>query len=327
MVKTSSPPAYDFVHKRAMEYNWCMCMFFSVDLSGATAYKASIREYHPFELRDTIWSEAFSKFYTEFPKKFFERYVVAKTKAYDDYGLHQPVTWKYIGDEILFYSSVLCQRHLVDHIKRFHETLIEYNNDYLEKHDQFLRCKGTSWLVGFPVNNRIILIHENVGEKQQPLPRIDFLGPSVDTGFRLTKFASPQKLALSFELAWMLADYYSSNPSDNDSGWMRFYFDGKYELKGVNNSRPYPVFWLDMEYKKKSNGKESLADFEDTWLQREHKTHCDPNDVVKYCEKFQGNELAIIRPFISGDINGNFNRIPDDFDARRKIIQKFYTTK
>jgi len=324
MAKSVQLSTYDIVKEHALHSKWCMCMFFSVDLAGATAYKAAMRESHTDQKRDTRWCEAFHTFYKVFPKILFEKYVERKTKEDDIHPLCQPVTWKYVGDEILFYAPVSCHRHLVDHITYFHETLKKYSNDYLDEHDQLLRCKGTSWLAGFPVNNRIILIDDSTGAKtKQPPSRIDFLGSSIDTGFRLTKFATPQKLVVSFELAWMLADYYVSMQSDNNSGWMRFHFDGRYELKGVNNSRPYPVFWLDMDYKKTS-GESSLAGLEDVWLKT---VQCDTSQVVTYCEEYQDKEQVIIRPFIAGDIGGRFEQRPIDFDARRERVEKFYTAK
>lgn len=81
----------------------------------------------------------------------------------------------------------------------------------------------------------------------------DFIGQSIDTGFRVGTEATARKLTLSVELAHMLSKVcvdLIAEPSllpTLDSRDFKFYFDGRVALKGVLGGIPYPVIWLDTE--------------------------------------------------------------------------------
>ena len=319
----SIPPqktAIDIVKTCADDLDWCMCMFFSVDIAGATAFKAAIREGNE-KNRDTKWCQEFEKFYVEFPRKFFRPYVNSVSNTEESSPVKKPVLWKFVGDEILFYVPILSYSDTVVHIKHFADALRAYNayligksgkaenngddNDYKKT----IRCKGTCWLAGFPLNNRIVLIP--IGDSQELI--IDFIGSSIDCGFRLTKFSTPRKLVVSFELIWILATAYKNSQSTL-AGWMNFWFEGKHELKGVNNSRPYPVFWVDLEYDADSN-------IEDKWLSSGEK--CRHQDIIPYCENFEQSEPGFIKPFISQNQSGEFNDIPQSFQDRKSVLKEY----
>ena len=71
---------------------------------------------------------------------------------------------------------------------------------------------------------------------------VDFLGPDIDTGFRLSHYSCHNKLAIDARLAWILYSNDSNAPNHN-----RMEKNSKivaYKvLKGVWNERPYPVIW------------------------------------------------------------------------------------
>ncbi|MBO9049533.1 hypothetical protein [Curtobacterium flaccumfaciens] len=69
----------------------------------------------------------------------------------------------------------------------------------------------------------------------------DYLGPSFDTGFRVSTLRSPRHFTLSLEVAWIIAQARTLKQSmDLALTWL-----GSHDLKGVWGSRPYPVYAVD----------------------------------------------------------------------------------
>ena len=70
----------------------------------------------------------------------------------------------------------------------------------------------------------------------------DFIGPQIDTGFRLKEFATPQKMIISVELAYMILKI---NQEGSESIINQLYYDGRKKLKGVDEKGGYPLFWTE----------------------------------------------------------------------------------
>jgi hypothetical protein len=64
----------------------------------------------------------------------------------------------------------------------------------------------------------------------------DYVGPMIDAGFRLGKFASPQKLVVSVELAYLLLN--AKDPYGHIS------YQSREVLKGVHPKSGYPIYWI-----------------------------------------------------------------------------------
>lgn len=81
----------------------------------------------------------------------------------------------------------------------------------------------------------------------------DFIGQSMDTGFRVGTAASARKLMLSVELAHMLSmecEKLDTGPYQKGAFPVRsftFHYEGRLNLKGVLDGTPYPLIWLDVE--------------------------------------------------------------------------------
>ena len=83
---------------------------------------------------------------------------------------------------------------------------------------------------------------------------VDYIGPSIDTGFRLSTLSSSRKFVVSLELAHILSLEQHLNeqrPRRQSTGAFsltkfEFRYDGRKNLKGVFNGAPYPVFWIDL---------------------------------------------------------------------------------
>ncbi|MDR2170641.1 MAG: hypothetical protein LBP59_10905 [Planctomycetaceae bacterium] len=298
------------VRKAEKDNNWCMCIFFSVDIEGSTAYKSETRKKH----NDIDWCDTFKTFYKNFPIQFLQQY-----SAIDDsttiYKPLYPVLWKYVGDEILFYAPLTDPRQTLEHIRAFYQTITNYN-DFLEKQKIKPRCKGTAWIAGFPVNNRIVLMPKSAtSTNQKNNDSIDFVGISIDCGFRLTKFATSHKLVISLDLLWMIAD----SLLKEQNTLLKFIeskikFAGYHDLKGVFSGKPYPVFWLSM--------------FNDKTIENQWENNaapCDCKSIVKFCNTIakRTKPSDFIKPFIENNKTNNFKSIPKNFEQQRNIIKSY----
>ncbi len=260
-------------------------LFFSVDLVGSTALKNR----HDSFGSKPYWVTLIKGFYTDFQ---------------DDFRKSEPelelriIPWKLLGDEILFFLEIVTQNDIKKSIKAFSNTLRNFKpklEDLVVKTLQGskhgypkINIKGTAWLAGFPNINTSFSL-----PMSKELPEvIDFLGPSMDTGFRLTRHATPNRLVVSIELAHMLADTDSKT---------KLYFDGEHELKGVLSGVPYPVFWIHVE-DNLSNSRMKLSG----------QKHRPPESVLKYVHEYVkriGDDKLLCLPYLTG--NDSYGKMPE----------------
>ena len=206
-----------------------LLLFMSVDIAGSTAYKNTrlLEQVQP-------WLRVFYEFYRELPTQLRKRYV---DKSSNGELFAAPSLWKAIGDELVFVSPVNDHRSVPLHLSNFRETVRAYRR-IVQEAEPKLDLKASAWLAGFPVYNSVILLprHDGDGPSEE-----DYIGPSIDTGFRLGKLAGPSRFMLSVELAYLL----SRMPAD-EVGDLAFYYDNGVELKGVLGGRPYPQIWTQL---------------------------------------------------------------------------------
>jgi len=189
-------------------------LFLSVDIVNSTALKQEFRE------RDGSWLEIARSFYTAFPS--FVLSALDALPVIDDAS--RPILWKAIGDELVFVSNVEKMEAVPALLRVLRAAVNQWNNDY---EDERVLVKGAAWLAGFPVMNSVI-----PGEAE------DYVGSSIDTGFRLCRFASPRHLVIGVEIAYVVARL-------EDPLVEELHFQGRHEIRGVLKGHPYPIFWLD----------------------------------------------------------------------------------
>ncbi|HAT50159.1 MAG: hypothetical protein HQL07_04790 [Nitrospirae bacterium] len=222
-----------------------------------------------------------------------------------------PEFFKGNGDEAIFQKelrhpaeSLYLLHALRDEISQ----LAIYKPGSQEKHLQY---KVSSWIASFPVPNRQIVLQQRQGkqapddaaflgsyilrnfdlveryyedrlETQRPGANLqhhqdigllmDYVGPGLDTGFRVSSLANSSRLTLSLELAQILAATHSYITKSHQQGVAKEYrnyirnrqhnelwsqipalellvdFDiflfGFQSLKGVLKGIPFPVFWI-----------------------------------------------------------------------------------
>jgi hypothetical protein len=247
-------------------------LFLSVGIIGSTAFKQSALN-NQFDDVAQPWLIPIAKFYREFDSNLF-----AEWRRYIKHGLPsgQPLSlWKAIGDELVYTKIIKNPREVIGTIQVWRNVVHKYRNIFYENNLP-LDLKTTAWLAGFPYTNAEIafsineprnfasaesedvsaidavyenlkLLNEYYGEGRGEKIILDFIGPSIDTGFRLASLSTRRKMVVSVDLAYMiaceiewwrqrdLADYFS----------LEFRYDGRHAFKGVMGGKLYPIFWID----------------------------------------------------------------------------------
>lgn len=198
-------------------------LFISIDMVGSTQFKAQCAG-------SSGWLDTFRTFFTHLPLMlegqlgfaFLER---DETPSVD--------IWKVMGDELLFTAEPESAEQLLMILRAVLSTMRLFEQQHYQKLP--LRLKGTAWLANFGEGNIQLDIPElTTGDGP---PHYDFIGPDLDLGFRVTKFARPASLALSLDLVEALLD-------SKDAQEVDLYMVGSEPLKGVMFGRPYPVIWM-----------------------------------------------------------------------------------
>lgn len=224
-------------------------IFFSFDMVGSTKLKTK-KENWPFCIS--------SFYYTVYTKL--------------QHKIPQIKEWKYLGDEILLYVSL---RDLSIDFDSRSSLLIEIPKivydvqsevaEIIQKDSRVpeLNVKSTVWIAGVQTiewepspldknyqNITATIDMEAKGGKENKTEngtknRHDFLGPDMDIGFRIAKFAFHHKVVLSADFAYLLYKI----PKKFKNGKIGYKIDAKlrivsYEiLKGVWEEQDYPIVW------------------------------------------------------------------------------------
>lgn len=226
-------------------------LFLSADLVGSTARKQSLG-------LSSKWTGDVLAFYQQFPYRFAHELklrVEAMAKKVDGFALAaQPMLWKAVGDELIYTMVVTTEHQVCAAVDAWMSAMRETEKTVLDKSRQDL--KGGAWIATFPlpdraiaipldhvtydpdiepeVVNRYLLDSADGGEVVSPI-LVDYIGPSIDIGFRITSLATPRRFTLSVEAAWAIA---VSRLNTLDS--TPVYFAGETELRGVWAGRGYP---------------------------------------------------------------------------------------
>jgi class 3 adenylate cyclase len=205
-------------------------LFLSVDIVGSTSFKQRDKD-----SQSQAWLNLFVSFFSEFPT------LLCSEVADCGMPLDSPRLWKSLGDELIFTVELKHRTQAAVYLKAFAATLRKaaqnWHTDVKDPARKELHLKGTAWLAGFPVGNVEIPLDTHVDAKHSD--GRDYIGPLIDTGFRLKEFATSRKLVISADLTYLIL-------SVGISG-MALFFDGEHTLKGVLRSKPYPIIWLDCE--------------------------------------------------------------------------------
>jgi len=218
-------------------------LFLSIDMVNSTAYK-ELEERWPFVIH---------RFYLSASEEI--RSICPRFQ-----------TWKYIGDEVVFWRHVRAEDDLPALVagvhgacERIRSALDRLGEQYPIRTRNVIGAKATMWIAAVEyvrndetltrtdtngINNRLIREHHistfgrdgGVGEAKN---LVDFIGPEIDIGFRISKFAHNRFLLVSASLGYLLL----RNDPDGTGMAARARVVGFEKLKGVWRERPYPIIW------------------------------------------------------------------------------------
>lgn len=195
-------------------------LFLSADVINSTKLK--------YTEERNVWINVFIDFFNDLTLGYSEQ-------LKDKFGKSiQPVVWKSLGDELIFIEHVEEINEIQKYIECFKEAISKLNDEKIKKKSKY-KIKATAWIAETPVTNAII-----PDSTTNKLPKnIDVIGPSMDIGFRISKYASSRKFIISAELAKCLCE--------DKKQKLKICIDGEEELKGVLNGIAYPILWIDMD--------------------------------------------------------------------------------
>lgn len=242
--------------------------------------------------------------------------------------------WKSNGDELLFTFEVTDPHQLVNVLILWKKAVQRYR-EHLQRSSE-LDVKATAWTAGFPLMNTEVVFEEAVNTKihqgssalarQAALRRLwhtkkngrkgltlDFIGPSIDTGFRLSQLSTAEQMTISLDLAYCIARHTSADVQEE----LRMYYAGARPLKGVLGGRAYPVFWVFMG----NDASLKLRRAEDALGPIKEVKH---GEVGNFCQLFYDEHTSfLIKPFIqrsNGDLA--FGDLGDEYEKAVKRLQE-----
>lgn len=208
-------------------------LFFSFDLVNSTQFKAA---------KPDAWPVVVTRFYELVTSELSTR-------------LTSAILWKYVGDEVLFYKRVTDRKDLHKALPATYDALhatIELLHKLYPETRELLSIKAAVWvavaefiqpadIAGAKLTGRNIIVPID----RSPTTRNrDFLGPDIDAGFRISRFALRRRLVVSAHLAWLL--YYERVECSGIEAQLRIV--GFESLKGVWEGRHYPIIWYEKDW-------------------------------------------------------------------------------
>jgi hypothetical protein len=322
-------------------------LFLSVDLIGSTNLKQISSHAHaPGSATDQAdlgdsWFRAIATFYSTIQREFSSQWTTISESELAGENHEFPELWKSNGDELIYVTEINSSWHCVVLICSWLRTLKRCRRQIIKSKFGNLDLKGTAWTAGFPIKNSEIAFRrtsdnrpvEDIGIPMienfrllqawygamnsggsQPIEATeifrDFIGPSMDIGFRLCAKSDARKFCISPELAYILCAGASNGKCLNE---LHFFYDGSEIVKGVLGGEPYPIFWIDVQ------DDDNLAKIEDDLRNRKH---LDRQKVSDFCLAFFERYPDYCHPpFIEGERNKAFSVRPNEYENRhRKLV-------
>lgn len=312
-------------------------VFISVDIVGSTALKQKRATLDRNNISEHYaWFAAIQGFYIVAKRYLIESWD-KKQKAYpDDFACFGPAPqlWKTVGDEVIFEKEITDHRQMAVLLSCFIEAS-EKLREYVKKKNSSLNIKCAAWLAGFPIRNKEVLLsyeqdidfaedyHKPVGnilnqyydsDDSQKVP-VDYIGPSIDIGFRVANFSTSRKFVLSIGIPYLLSmTIKSQNGLISD---FPIYYSGAHHLKGVLGGVNYPIFWIDMI------GIDSVDRIEDELTRN---APIPKETVRRYCEKFYDTHHEYThKPFIVSETETQVLQKPEWWDElHNNLVANFH---
>jgi len=323
-------------------------LFLSADIVGSTPLKQpfDINEEDPERQRTySVWRDIIQLFYETISDEFIKKawllcatedatkiFNVSPEEISEETFLGPaPEVWKTIGDEVIFVKEITSDVQIWFVLAAWLRA-VEFTRDRLEEEQSdtgaVLDLKLTAWLASFPVRNAILF--DPFKQTKGKYHVQDYIGPGIDVGFRIAKWASASKFSVSLDVAYFLSATHSNSEECGElikkmrnSKRYRIkgglYLDGEYKalnlrfggtdyLQGVLGGTKYPFFYIE------SLRSGSLDDFERDIVNYPPK-QTDWSKIRQYCEKYYGErEKYLFKPFLNKENSRIFREnIPDNY--------------
>jgi len=281
-----------------------LILFLSADIVGSTEMKYKDAKSDQAEDKYS-WVGIVLSFFMDFQQDFMQRW--SKFKNSETIKYPEPSLWKTNGDEIIYKCEIKDHRQMMRLVADWKNTIEKFMADST----QGVKVKGVAWLAGFPVLNKefvvfsgktdfsrndefddVISANFNSLEKFSKTGRdvIDYIGPSMDIGFRLGSQSTQKIFVVSVELAYFILNYRISAGFNKE---LALYYLKAQNLKGVLGEKSrYPIFYFLQE---DGTSGDAFERAENAVLQKKH-TDEELEEIIN--SFFDKNEAYLYRPFI-----------------------------
>lgn len=294
------------------------------------------------------WFDPIAQFYAQIERLFSEEWRAYVDEVAPDCRWPAPQAspelWKANGDELIYVLDVTQVREAYAAVLAWMRTIRRYRKSLLQSFHS-LDIKASAWTAGFPIGNVEVVFRRKIGgSDDDPEERYgfdqarlvhylrlerwyeaetnsgyggstglvkDYIGPSMDLGFRVAAKATPRKFTVTADLALMLAhadpptSFFTDKLSRPFFSPVLIRYDGGAELKGVLGGKPYPVFWIDML------NDDPFMIAEDSLLGQEA---CSAEKIKAFCNPFfERHARHLMRPFMVGCDVAELAEPPDNY--------------
>lgn len=315
-------------------------LFVSADIVGSTALKQSRPAADAVDVKEHYaWFSVIQGFYIEARRIFLEEWhnsCASWPEATACFG-SAPELWKTIGDEVLFSKVIGDHRQMAVTLKCW-IAAVEKLRAFVKARNTRLDVKCAAWLAGFPIRNKEVVLSQSDdfddseitdyykasgrllnNHYQNPNDSdlaIDYIGPSIDIGFRIAQHSTARKFVLGVGIPYILS--FCSPTQDGLIGDFPIFYDGAKPLKGVLGGVNYPIFWIDMSQADSTSRHEDAL----TGVQPPAR-----DNIRRFCDAFYDeNGSYTHRPFIVSDTEQHILEKPEWWDGlHQRLIKNFYT--
>ncbi len=323
-------------------------VFLSADIVGSTALKQNFKA----DLTDVVWPEVIQGFYRNFIEQIEFRWNDGSARFTEKNGEDDtqkffgsyPKFWKTVGDEVLFWKALDNENQLWATLAVWLSavsSIRDFFSRFSEPEVRGLDIKSSVWIAGFPVRNRLfrssalsidefeeflglLYLSDDVDTSQS----YDFVGPSIDIGFRLASHSSQRKMYIDAATAYLLAKSASRVHDEHaedlaelldgrigiDEGDIKkrlsIFYSGSEVLKGVGGEKKYPKFWINTcRHGTSESMREGL-------MFPNGRQPAEPKNIIAFCEKFYSERAQfLVRPFINNEDALSYSSKPEKYDG------------
>lgn len=238
-------------------------IFISFDIKGSTRLKTSV---YDAGLDSNGWFAQFGIFLQGVASEYKKYLDIAVITCKHMSGCSNCAdsakirAWKYIGDEVVLVGELTCKaspplfanaiKMTANSIHTPERNII--NKRYVDENGAIqtgstpVRVQSTAWVAGFPLENKLIkLPFANSSDCKADCRIVDYLGTSIDLGFRLTDYASDDRIIISGSLAYLITQ------SGENRDIFPLYTGGLVHIPGVkyriNKTDKHPLIWHPLE--------------------------------------------------------------------------------